>query len=421
MYHKLLLERSDDRLRTFREIVKKKCLPDELRETEAEQLGRLLSQKPLSMWMHDEFSHLNGLHPEKAILLLCFWDELQRFIVGINNMHQATILLKNREALMGMKDFEEVKESIIDIDCTWEWLRTYLHIEDSFVQENASGIREFLLEGGGEIMYEFCKDQYSKREEAKRLLQAEILGRFHEVKYFGNDLEREISFPITEYMKQTWMENSMLLMKDGIEAREEDRLIPVMQIGEILGHTCLSYIDGKYKECLLSSFDANKKILFLSIDGTIVFRAIIRLTKGTFSHIRQSRYLEFIDVTSEPQKSAESGDSPEEYLTLFMERPYFKGITGTREKEIVEVAIQLLRQKAKKMGARLTLSNSYQGYALEEKNFVRVQYYIYISESKNGSQYCDSLGGEATVTKSGSYDKGYFLMEEKDIDKEKAV
>lgn len=417
LYHKLVLERSDDRLQTFREIVKKKCLPDELEETEAEQLGRMLSQKPLSKWMQDVFSHISDLRPANAILLLCYWDELQRFITDIENVHQAVFLLKNREALAGKRNFEEVRKEIIEIDCTWNWLKANLNIEDTFVQENQSGIRQFLLEGGGEIMFEFCKDQWGKREEAKRLLQAEILGRFHEVKYFGNDLEREIAFPVTEDVKQTWIENSMLLAKD-MEAWEEDRLIPVMQIGEILGHTCLSYIDGEYKQCLLSSFDANKKILFLSIGGVIVFRAIIRLTKGSFSRIRENRYLNFIDVTSEPTNV--NGERPVEYLTLFMERPYFKGVAGNREKEIITFAIQLLQQKAKKIGAILTLSNTYQGFGLEEKNFVRVQYYIYISKSKNGSQYCDSLGGEATVTRSGSYDKGYFLMEEKDVAKEKA-
>lgn len=412
VYHKLLLERSDDRLRIFREIVKKKCLPNSLEETEAVQLGRLLSQRPLSKWMQEVLSHVYGLRPHIAILLLCYWDELQRFVIDIENDHQAEFLIKNRGALTEMRNFDEVKETMPKIDCTWKLLKEFLYIEDTFEQENYSAICEFLQQGGGQIMYKFCKDQWRKKEETKRLLMADILGRFHEIKYYGNDLEREIAYPITEEVKQLWMENRLIMEKD-MELREEDRLLPVMQIGEILGHTCLSYINGDYKECLLSSFDANKKILFLSIGGTIVFRAIIRLTKGSFSKIKQNKNLEFIDVTTvEQDTSSECKEKPEEYLTLFLERPYFKGVTGKREKEIVNLVIILLKQKAEEMRARLVLSDNYQKFDLEDQKFVRVQYFMYISESKNGSQYCDSLGGEANVQRSGSYNRGYFLMQE---------
>ena len=40
-----------------------------------------------------------------------------------------------------------------------------------------------------------------------------------------------------------------------------------------------------------------------------------------------------------------------------------------------------------------------------------VSFYIYISASKNGSQYLDSLGGEASVSASGSYTCNTFLLE----------
>lgn len=44
-------------------------------------------------------------------------------------------------------------------------------------------------------------------------------------------------------------------------------------------------------------------------------------------------------------------------------------------------------------------------------------YYVYISASKNGNQYLDSLGGEATVSHSGLYGKNSFLMEKEKEEK----
>lgn len=59
---------------------------------------------------------------------------------------------------------------------------------------------------------------------------------------------------------------------------------------------------------------------------------------------------------------------------------------------------------------RLVLSSSYKN-VLENKNYVLTNFYMYISASKNGSQYLDSLGGAAGVSASGSYTCNTFLLE----------
>ena len=72
----------------------------------------------------------------------------------------------------------------------------------------------------------------------------------------------------------------------------------------------------------------------------------------------------------------------------------------------------MLRKKAEQLGAELVLSDSYKGFALEEMKLIRAKYYMYISASKNGKQYLDSLGGMAGVQNEGSYEEGYFLLRE---------
>ena len=93
-----------------------------------------------------------------------------------------------------------------------------------------------------------------------------------------------------------------------------------------------------------------------------------------------------------------------------MERPYFKGITDEKQKEVIQIVLRLLRRKAKKMSAQLVLSNDYEGLVQKESGFIRTQYYMYISASKNGKQYLDSLGGMATVNNEGRYRRGTFLL-----------
>ena len=77
---------------------------------------------------------------------------------------------------------------------------------------------------------------------------------------------------------------------------------------------------------------------------------------------------------------------------------------------ITSSILSLVKEKAEKLGARLVLSSSYKN-VLENKNYVLTNFYMYISASKNGSQYLDSLGGAAGVSASGSYTCNTFLLE----------
>ena len=99
-----------------------------------------------------------------------------------------------------------------------------------------------------------------------------------------------------------------------------------------------------------------------------MFRAIIRLTKGTFYRIGgKRRGLQFADLTQE-DTGEEAVNDRKEYLTLFLERPYFKGISEEKEKEAVWFAVEMLKKKAKQLQAELVLSDTYKKFALGNKN-----------------------------------------------------
>lgn len=408
LYGLLTNKRSDDRLRILREVINCGCLPYiAVEEKDLEMLGKRLSEKLLSMWMHREMGHIQGLKGEVSMQLLTEWESYQKYIPGIKNVQQVRYLIRNKEILTKYATLEEFQDHMLEEDKSWQWLKSQLDFSDGFVGLYEDRIREFVYEGEAEIVYQFCRDTESKREEVRRILAAELMGEFHQLKYHEKDLEKEIAYPVSEKTESVWKEN---LEREEEKCRiwEEDGFIPVLQIGEIPTHTCISYQNGIYKDCLLSCFDANKKVLFAEWNGKMVFRALIRLTKGSRSSKPEANQrIEFVDLTKEP---GSGGEDPEE-LVLFLERPYFSGINEIQRNNIVSLAYQLVYEKAKKLYARVVISQSYKRYEIS-KNYEEEDYYIYISASKNGNQYLDSLCGEATVNRSGMYGKNRFLMME---------
>ncbi len=406
LYHRLLYKRSDDRLRVLREIVKRKCLPEYLSEEDLLCLGGKLSQKPLSKWIQEELSHVKSLRQDSAVKWLLCQEKLAPFIKGISNDSQLEFLLRNQDKLGDYKTFEELQEHVLEVDEAWQWLKQELGFEDVFIQENRERALQFVYAGGSEILYRFCQDENGKGEEVRRLVAAELLGRFREVKYHKGDLEKEIAYPVANGIEAAWEANTELT-GTGLKAWEEDRFLPVMEIGEKPTRTCMSYRDGIYKKCLLSCFDSNKKVVFMERNEKIVFRAIVRLTKGSFSGCEgKKKAVEFVDLTGKKDSADDVGGKEE--LVLFVERPYHKGLSDIGQ--AVSLLVQMTQQKAVALHARLVFSKDYQPY-LQGEPFVKTKYYVYISASKNGNQYLDSLGGAATVSTSERYEKSMLLVE----------
>lgn len=412
LYDRLAYSKSDDRLRVIRELIKRDCLTDALEENQIERLAEALSKKSLSRWMQEDFKNILDLRHETAIWILIFLMDFTELLKELTRDNQVYFLLHNQNLLNGCSGLPALMDKLLAQDSSWKNLKTELNISDAFVAENKSNIQKFIYEGGAEIMTSFLNRQPKKKEEIRRIVNAELLGKFMELKYHGGDLGREIAFPIKKDTEEIWKEK-LLRVDCGWEIWEEDSLLPVMQIGEVPLRSCISYRNGPNCDCLLSCFDANKKIIFIKHNGKIVFRAILRLTKGSFVAADERKTIEFVDVTvkSEPH------ENKAEELVLFLERYYQSGLSEQEIRKAVNITAMLVKEKAEKLGARLVLSSSYKN-VLENKNYVLTNFYMYISASKNGSQYLDSLGGVAGVSASGSYTCNTFLLEAEERRKE---
>lgn len=400
--------KSDERLLVLRELIKRECVPYSFWKGQIEPLAAALSQKPLSRWIREDFWNVPDLSYGTALWLLVYREQLKGMEKEITMEQQALYLLKDLALVKKCNSLSELKEQLILGDISWRLLKEKLAFSEEFIQENAARIGNFLFVGGAEIMETFLERQPSKIEEIRRLVTAELLGKFDELKYPSGDLMREIDFEVSEEAEKEWKIDRTFTSKN-LVLKEETGLLPVMQIGEVPSYSCLSYRSGLNSDCLLSCFDSNKKFFFIRKNGQIVFRAMIRLTKGSYVGDRMRKKIQFADLSGAGKPKEEEGEE----LVLFLERYYEKNLTNEEMDQAVYLAFVAAKEKAKKLGARLVLSCYYQD-DVKTKEYIKSNYYLYISKSKNGSQYLDSLYGEASVSDSGDYSSNIFLLENKE-------
>lgn len=400
--------KSDERLLVLRELIKRECVPHSFWEGQIEPLAAALSKKPLSRWIREDFWNIPDLSYGTALWLLVYREQLKGMEKEITMEQQALYLLKDLALVKECDSLSELKEKLILGDVSWRLLKEKLSFSEEFVQNNAARIGNFLFVGGAEIMETFLERQPSKIEEIRRLVTAELLGKFDELKYPSGDLMREIDFEVSEEAEKEWKIDRTFTSKN-LVLKEETGLLPVMQIGEVPSYSCLSYRSGLNSDCLLSCFDSNKKFFFIRKNGQVVFRAMIRLTKGSYVGDRMRKKIQFADLSGAGKPKEEEWEES----VLFLERYYEKNLTNEEMDQAVYLVFVAAKEIAKKLGARLVLSCYYQD-DVKTKKYIKSNYYLYISKSKNGSQYLDSLYGEASVSASGDYSSNIFLLENKE-------
>ena len=337
------------------------------------------------------------------------YEDIERFISEITNEIELLYLIRNKDIIQKYETLGEIKENIEEIDTYWKQLVTVMDFNEDFISEHSKTIKEFLLNNGAELALTYYRNcENNKQKNSYRLIvKAQLMGEFHKLKYYTDDLQKEINQDLSQIQVKNWMANSKI--DNGIiEVGEYDDFFSTMMLGVVPQRTCLSYKDGMYNRCLLACFDSNKKVLYAKINGRVVARAMIRLTKGKYNNEeRTETSLAFIDLEDIPIDKPKVS-TKEEYLTLFLERPYIAGITDKEEKQVKELFIKLLEKKATDMNAILVLSSRYSN--IESENYVVTKYYMYISKSKAGCQYLDSLNGSAGISDEGQYKANNFLI-----------
>lgn len=244
---------------------------------------------------------------------------------------------------------------------------------------------------------EACDDSSQAETLRKNILliaKAAMSKKYEDFKFVG--LDKEIDFNITPEQVDVWKKN--VVKNDGnITVKETYEFGDTMTIGVYPNETCMNYKHGMYRQCLLATFDSNKKLLYAYIDGVKVARAIVRITKTLTDDETVNSSLVFNDVELGEDVNATTSN---EKITIFLEHLYIANAPGATHKKIVSMFVNACMEKARELNARFLLSDDYSGY---DDNFEYARYKVFISRSKNGYQYLDSFGGYNKSERGGTY------------------
>ena len=401
----------DRRLLIIRQLVKRNLVSQYTTDEELSQLGQCLLRMSFSEWYQGPLGHIRDLPRQTAIQLLQHYNQVQAFVPGFQTEADAIFALNNLSILQGRENWDQVRSAILTENQDWLYLKEKFSFADDFVEQYRTTTTDFLLRGGAYMvrsLYDYLPygDKVSP-EALRRVTQAEMMGKFYELKYYAGDLQREIHYPISEKQETVWKKN-ISLKQGAFFAEEVDDFYHTMRLGELPHHTCLSYRSGHQRECLLASFDSNKKIILVWKHETVVARACIRLTKGSFQK-PTAYHLAFADLTKEEQTIQELPDG--EKLVLFLERIYTSGINDAEEKTAMKMAVSMVTQKAAELGTVAVLARRYYD-CYERDQYIATPFYAYISKSKNGQQYLDSLGGASVTSHEEQYVESAFLVDQ---------
>lgn len=407
LYNEFLELKVDDRILRIRQLMKKDLLNIDINDFEIQLLAEKLKEKPLYSWLEVELNKIKDILISDVVQVLIRYEKIKKFLSEIKNRSELSYVLRNYNNIEKYANLQAIKNDLENIDKYWINLKSIMNYSDDFINKYKENINDFLINNGAELAYEYYKDQSIEQKESfKLIIKAVIMGEFQKLKYHTDDLQKEIDYKLEEYQIKEWSKTNIELNEEKYNIKEYDDFYHTMFLGEYPKRTCLNYKNGSYNSCLLACFDSNKKILYAKINGKIIARAMVRLTKGTYTRVKNKlKSLTFVDVENETKQE---NNNNQENLTLFLERPYIGGISDKSATLVKRLFVKLLKEKAKKMNALLVLSNDY--YEINDEQFIFKPYYMYISKSKSSSQYLDSLSGEATVSDVGEYKENSFLI-----------
>lgn len=325
----------------------------------------------------------------------------------------------------GFTDVTEIQKDICLKDPEIQKVIELLGVNNDFITKNFENIMSFYTNGLSTVVSTLSKKLTGNGSTNLPLIvKAELAGALKSIKYVQEDYQKEIQLDVSDKQRMLWEKN----FEKG-NTCEADDFETIIRIGENPVTTCQHWnSSGSYVQSILSNFDTNKKIIVhKDSSGKIDTRAILRLTKMTLDRStalainkesRKSKYSNetfgFKDITNNGSTTESINPiEQKEELVLFLEVSY-SYLNSNQAKIANEEIIQLAQQKAKEMGIKLVISKRYGDILAGSdylKNFTEEFCYIYISKSKNGLQYLDSLSGQNTSSNSERYQDTTVYMQ----------
>lgn len=388
LFHKLMANLSSDhaviRMRQFLPIADYKYLFD---VNEEEIANKLITQDIYAL--------------KKQLFSFNVCNALLTKSLSYNNdiVKNLKILSTDVEVKFFLEHYEICKEGIekgllqfSQIDNDVQRLKKTLNFDDSFYEKYNRETNRFFMNGSAPIANAYLRvlRKEISLEKYKIIVKAAMSGLLDKLRYYENDLEKECKISLSDTIISEWThdaEKEQSAHNGSLTIYEDTSFNGIMNMGIYPYETCMSYLTGQYYQCLMSYFDANKKICYISKNGEIVGRAVIRLTKMTFDKvIKQSSKLSFTDVT-EVSESKEI----KERTVIFLEKLYTNH-TDNSELELKKAIVEFVYEKCVRAGIDMVMPCNY--YSRCSEGFDKKVMGIYITQSRAGSQYLDSYNGE---------------------------
>ena len=298
--------------------------------------------------------------------------------------------MRNQGRVSECGSLDRLKRHFCDHDPYVMEIKEFLNLEPEFYEKYQKETEAFFFRNTETALAYLHNDKFTVhhilKEKYRLILKAAVCGKINALKFHDGDLNREIGTRLEPEIIREWETDRKMQLKNR-QVFEDSSFEGIMAIGESPHHTCISYINGLYAHCLLSYFDANKKVVYVKDqNGHVTARAVMRLTKATDMPSNKKEALSFVDVEADVDTAAE--EEKTEYPVLFLEHLY----TGCQDKmreTLEQDMIRFAAEKANAMHVKLVVANDYTGCTDWKKERIG----IYITRSKSGYQYLDSFNG----------------------------
>ena len=350
-----------------------------------------------------KFMEMYRVSKKSALILHLFYDQWKSVIQEVKSDQDVELLMMYKrydgESLLNMK--ERLYKNLPLI----QKFKEFLGASEEFIKTNQANFYRFYERGLMNAVVRYKDTLVEKQAFNLRLLcKAEIADKLKDVKFRDEDFSKEIGITPSHEQREGW-KNDLSITEKRFDIFESNDFYDLFNFGVIPTSTCQAWDTGSYKHCLLSIFDLNKKLIVVKEGDKVVARAILRLTKTKTQQSAESE-LGFVDIEKEfISDSPTNVDTADEKIVMFLER-FYTTHTGKARAQMIRAVMALAEMKAKDMKVDLLYARTYNS---ERPYAEEVTVPIYISRSKNGNQYLDSLGGEANEEGGGKYHQAKIL------------
>lgn len=370
------------------------------------QLADRLQKHDLYTWSRKLFGfQASGTLAVRVLIRPDLWEICRE----AEDEEDIRFILRNQGRVSECGSLDKLKRHFCDHDPYVMEIKEFLNLEPEFYEKYKKETEAFFLRNA-EIALAYLhndtfKAHHMLKEKYRLILKAAVCGKLNALKFHDGDLNRETGTRLAPEIIREWETDRNMQLKNR-QVFEDSSFEGIMAIGESPHHTCMSYINGLYAYCLLSYFDANKKVVYVKDQsGHVAARAVMRLTKATDMPSNKKEALSFVDVEADTDTAA--AEEKTEYPVLFLEHLY----TGCQDKmreTLEQDMIRFAAEKANAMHVKLVVANDYTSCTDWKKERIG----IYITRSKSGYQYLDSFNGMHANGDDDHYEYSHCYMKD---------